>query len=53
MYTYVWNVEFAKDLNAMNGSVLSQEKIFERESQVSEWCACLYVLTLLSAAVAI
>ena len=38
-----WNVEFAKDLNAMNGRVLPQEKIYQKDSQVSEWCACLCV----------
>ena len=29
-----WNVEFAKDLNAMEGRVLPQERIFQKESQV-------------------
>ena len=49
-----WNVEFAKDLTSLNGRVLPQEKVFQKESQVcngSSYC-CMY-LVLSSAAVAI
>ena len=29
-----WNVEFGKDLTSVNGRVLPQEKVFQKESQV-------------------
>ena len=44
-----WNVEFTKDLTSINGRVMPQEKIFQKEAQVCTIIIVIYACILSSA----